>query len=56
MTKYRCEGATGCKKAGCEFTDNAVRENESERIYMCPFNHWRSCKWVEVEDPPLTNE
>ena len=44
--RYRCEGGDGCVKPGCEFIANGKPWNEDGKVYMCPFNHWRSCRWV----------
>lgn len=44
--RYRCEGAGGCVKPGCEFIANGKPWTADEKVYMCPYNHWRSCRWV----------
>lgn len=45
--RYKCDGGRGCKTPGCEFTAIGQPENTDETVYMCPFNHWRSCRWIE---------
>lgn len=46
---YKCEGGQGCTKPGCEFIAKGTPWSEDEKVYICPYNHWRSCKWVEVK-------
>ena len=52
--RYRCEGGQGCVKPGCEFVANGEPWDEHEKVYMCPFNHWRSCRWVETPNTALS--
>ena len=48
MRKYVCKGGQGCVKPGCEFIANGKPWSEDEVLMICPYNHWRSCKWVQV--------
>ena len=50
--EYKCEGGQGCKTPGCEFVAIGKPESVIEGVYMCPFNHWRSCRWVLVKADP----
>ena len=46
--RYRCEGGDGCVNPGCEFVAVGKPWTEDEKkVYTCPFNHWRSCRWVQ---------
>ena len=48
MRKYVCKGGDGCVKPGCELIAKGKPWDEGEKLYMCPYNHWRSCQWVQV--------
>lgn len=48
MKKYKCKGGRGCKTPGCEFIVHGKPEDADEKMYMCPYNHWRSCVWRKV--------
>lgn len=51
--KYRCGGGDGCQQqTGCEFVAIGKPEPIGEKVYMCPFNHWRACRWEIVQDTP----
>ena len=49
MKRYKCNGGDGCAKSGCEFIAHGQPELKTEKVYMCPFNHWRSCRWKEIK-------
>ena len=49
MKKYKCKGEEGCEATGCEIVVIGRPKDAKERIYMCPYNHWRSCAWEEVK-------
>ena len=52
VKKFRCEGGEGCGTPGCELIAKGKPQESvyhKESLYMCPYNHWRSCKWVEME-------
>ncbi len=49
MKEYKCKGGDGCKKSGCKFSAIGKPEPKGEKLYMCPYNHWRSCKWIEIK-------
>ena len=47
--RYRCEGGDGCVKPGCEIVAIGKPWDEHEKLYMCPYNHWRSARWEEIK-------
>ena len=46
---FRCVGNHGgCRKEArerCTITIRGEAPRDGEKLYMCPFNHWRSARW-----------
>jgi hypothetical protein len=51
MKHYMCRGGDGCSKPGCKIATNGVPYEGDNKLYICPYNHWRSAEWVAVRKP-----
>jgi len=53
MIKYKCKSDIGgCDKTTeqrCEITVDGPVPQQIEKLYMCPYNHWRSARWEEIK-------
>jgi len=51
MKKWKCQGGRGCDKDEsdrCGINTDGKPPIKTEKLYMCPYNHWRTCAWQEV--------
>ena len=59
MKRYKCNVGNGCDKSAkdrCEMTSSGKPTIDSNGLYICPYNHWRGCRWVEIKDDNQESE